>query len=123
MKAMLLILAGGIFLWFYYMMSVKNGQTKTTLSSIEITDSVIDFKTQVQPILQKNCSPCHFPGGKLYEKLPFDKGETILNHQAGVLKRIKNEEEAKRISDYVARNKTWTKNRHGKTKNREQVLY
>lgn len=52
----------------------------------------IDFPTQVQPILVKNCSPCHFTGGKMYEKMPFDKDTTILNHQAGILKRIKGED-------------------------------
>ena len=65
----------------------------------------INFKTQVQPVLEKNCSPCHFPGGKLYEKLPFDKGETISNHTAGILKRIKKEEEVKLIRQYTAQNK------------------
>jgi len=57
-----------------------------------IAKDTIDFNTQVQPILVKNCSPCHFTGGKMYDKLPFDKDTTIINHQATVLKRIKGEE-------------------------------
>ena len=57
-----------------------------------ILKDTIDFTTQVQPILVKNCSPCHFTGGKMYEKMPFDKDTTIINHQAGILKRIKGEE-------------------------------
>ena len=57
-----------------------------------ILKDTIDFVSQVQPILIKNCSPCHFTGGKMYEKLPFDKDTTIINHQATVLKRIKGEE-------------------------------
>ena len=57
-----------------------------------ILDDTIDFTSQVQPILVKNCSPCHFTGGKMYDKLPFDKDTTIINHQATVLKRIKGEE-------------------------------
>ena len=61
----------------------------------------IDFKTSIQPILQKNCSPCHFPGGKLYERLPFDKGETILNHEAVVLKRLKNEEDINLVKQFA----------------------
>ncbi len=53
----------------------------------------INFKTQLQPIFQKNCSPCHFTGGKMYKKMPFDKGETIISHEAGISKRFKNENE------------------------------
>ncbi len=57
-----------------------------------ILNDTIDFASQVQPILVKNCSPCHFTGGKMYDKLPFDKDTTIINHQATVLKRIKGDE-------------------------------
>ena len=55
-------------------------------------NDTIDFASQVQPILVKNCSPCHFTGGKMYEKMPFDKDTTIINHEKGILKRIKGEE-------------------------------
>jgi hypothetical protein len=65
----------------------------------------INFKTQVQPILEKNCSPCHFPGGKMYEKLPFDKGETIVNHQTVIFKRLKKEEDISLIKQYIQQNK------------------
>jgi hypothetical protein len=59
------------------------------------------FRTRIQPILQKNCTPCHFPGGKMYARMPFDKGETILNHEAGILKRIKKEEEQSLIKQFI----------------------
>ena len=35
------------------------------------------FETQVKPLLVARCSPCHFEGGKVFEKLPFDRAETI----------------------------------------------
>lgn len=69
------------------------------------TRDTAGFKLQVQPVLQNNCSPCHFPGGKLYEKLPFDKGSTIISHKAGVLKRFKKEEDLKLLRQYTAQNK------------------
>ncbi|HLG38496.1 MAG TPA: hypothetical protein VI461_02470 [Chitinophagaceae bacterium] len=59
------------------------------------------FKTTIQPILQKNCTPCHFTGGKMYEKMPFDKGETIMSHEAGIVKRIKNEDELTLIKQFI----------------------
>lgn len=59
---------------------------------VVIVKDTIDFTSQIQPILIKSCSPCHFTGGKMYDKLPFDKDTTIINHQSTVLKRIKGEE-------------------------------
>jgi hypothetical protein len=60
---------------------------------IDLKDT-IGFTKQIQPIMIKNCSPCHFPGGKMYEKLPFDKDTTIINHNAAILRRIKGEDNA-----------------------------
>jgi hypothetical protein len=47
------------------------------------------FGTSVRPVLQAHCAPCHEPGGKMYDRLPFDRGETIASHREGVLKRLK----------------------------------
>ena len=41
----------------------------------------VDFETQIRPILRAHCQPCHFGGGKMYEKLPFDRPQTI--HKLG----------------------------------------
>lgn len=57
------------------------------------TETNIDFEKQILPVMVKNCSPCHFTGGKMYERLPFDKDTTIINHGERILKRIKNDEE------------------------------
>jgi hypothetical protein len=66
----------------------------------------IDFEREIKPILVKNCSPCHFPGGKMYGRLPFDKDTTIVNHSTSILKRIKNEEENALIKEFVSQNKS-----------------
>jgi len=66
----------------------------------------IDFVKQVQPVLEKNCSPCHFTGGKMYEKLPFDKDTTFLNHNEAILKRIKEENENAVLKAFVLQNRT-----------------
>lgn len=31
------------------------------------------YKTKIRPLLEKRCMPCHFPGGKVYTSLPFDR--------------------------------------------------
>ena len=50
------------------------------------------FATTVRPILREHCAPCHEPGGKMYDRLPFDKPQTIVTHPEGVLKRLKGED-------------------------------
>jgi hypothetical protein len=52
------------------------------------------FTTTVRPILREHCTPCHEPGGKMYEKLPFDNPQTIATHPEGVLKRLKGDDRA-----------------------------
>jgi hypothetical protein len=70
-----------------------------------VTNDTVYFVTQIQPILQKNCSPCHFTGGKMYERMPFDKAETIISHEAGVVKRFKNEDELRIIKRFFTQSK------------------
>jgi hypothetical protein len=52
------------------------------------------FASSVRPILEAHCTPCHFPGGKMYERLPFDKPETLASHREGALRRLKGDDRA-----------------------------
>lgn len=36
----------------------------------------VTFAGTIGPILRENCSPCHFEGGKVYDRYPFDKSQT-----------------------------------------------
>ena len=91
-KMKLLVLFGFIFL-FGWLGNITKKITGIQVSqkTIPVKDT-IHFASQIQPILVKNCSPCHFTGGKMYKRMPFDKDTTIINHQAGILRRIKGEE-------------------------------
>jgi hypothetical protein len=65
--------------------------------------ATIDFARDVQPILEKRCQPCHFPGGKMYDKLPFDRAETIDKLGTKLFTRIKKDEEQAVIRGFLAR--------------------
>src|SRR3977135_222682 len=52
-----------------------------------------DFEKEIKPILQSRCMPCHFQGGKVYDKMPFDKPETINRLGTKLFTRIKDEKE------------------------------
>ena len=99
----LLVLFGAILLFTWLGSSTKKPSGKSTQNTITFEDT-IHFVSQIQPILVKNCSPCHFTGGKMYERMPFDKDTTIINHEAGILKRIKGEENLL-IKTFIHQNK------------------
>ena len=62
----------------------------------------VDFATQIKPILQARCQPCHFSGGKVYDRMPFDRPETIKTLGTKLFTRIKDEKEQQLIRDFLA---------------------
>jgi len=64
----------------------------------------VDFARQVQPILSARCQPCHFPGGKVYGPMPFDRAETVLRLREKLFTRIKDEEPRRSIREFLAQN-------------------
>ena len=78
--------------------SVNAQETKAVSS----TNNKIDFATQVEPILKSKCQPCHFSGGKVYDKLPFDRPETIKTLGTKLFTRIHDENERKVIREFLA---------------------
>ena len=61
-----------------------------------------DFESEIKPIFQARCQPCHFQGGQVYDKMPFDKPETITRLGAKLFTRIKNEKEQRLIREFLA---------------------
>jgi hypothetical protein len=60
------------------------------------------FASDIRPILQSSCQPCHFQGGKMYEELPFDKPETITKLGTKLFTRIKNNEQQRVIREFLS---------------------
>jgi cytochrome c553 len=52
------------------------------------------FRSTVRPVLLAHCAPCHEPGGKMYDRLPFENPQVVADHRAGVLRRLKGEDRA-----------------------------
>src|SRR5258706_9812277 len=52
------------------------------------------FAGSVRPILKTHCAPCHEPGGRLYDRLPFDNSRVVSSHSPGILRRLKGEDRA-----------------------------
>jgi cytochrome c5 len=60
-----------------------------------------DFESEIKPIFQARCQPCHFQGGKVYDRMPFDKAETITQLGTKLFTRIKDEKERQKIREFL----------------------
>jgi hypothetical protein len=61
----------------------------------------VDFDSQIKPILQSKCMPCHFSGGVMYVRLPFDRPETIKKLGTKLFTRIQDENHRRLIRDFL----------------------
>jgi hypothetical protein len=73
-----------------------------TLTSIRTMAERPTFASDIRPILESSCQPCHFQGGQMYEKLPFDKPETITKLGTKLFTRIKSEDEQRVIREFLS---------------------
>ena len=60
-----------------------------------------DFHKEIEPIFRSQCQPCHFQGGKVYDKMPFDRPETINRLGTKLFTRIKDEKQKALISEFL----------------------
>ena len=75
--------------------------TSATTSTASAPKARVDFDTQVKPIFEAKCMPCHFTGGQMYDRLPFDKPATIKKLGVRVFTRIKEENDRRLIEDFL----------------------
>ena len=69
--------------------AVPTAVPSPTLAPTEVPDL---FLTTVRPLLKTHCAPCHEPGGKMYDRMPFDNPRVLASHSAGALRRLKGED-------------------------------
>ena len=62
----------------------------------------VSFETQIRPILEKRCQPCHFTGGKMYARMPFDRPQTIRTLGEKMFTRIKDPKEQAVLRAFLA---------------------
>jgi|ERR1700752_5238035 len=72
-----------------------------TVSTASPAKARVDFDSQLKPIFQSKCMPCHFSGGQMYERLPFDKPATIRKLGTRLFTRIKEENDRRLIEDFL----------------------
>lgn len=77
-------------------------ETSRPAGSEKFASSRVDFDTEIKPIFEARCQPCHFRGGKVYDKMPFDRPETIKTLGTKLFTRIRDENERSLIRAFLA---------------------
>jgi hypothetical protein len=65
---------------------------EATAVPVAVVPTPDTFSSTIRPILSAHCAPCHEPGGKMYDRLPFDRAEVVASNPEGVLKRLKGQD-------------------------------
>ena len=75
-----------------------------SLRPVAASSPKLDFAKQIQPILAARCQPCHFPGGSMHQKLPFDQPATIQKLGTRLFSRIRDRQEQALILTFLSEN-------------------
>ena len=86
------------------LLSLYGRASEWTLSKVAGARTKLDFATQIRPIFEARCQPCHFNGGKVYSQMPFDRPETIKTLGTKLFTRIKDENERRLIRQFLEQN-------------------
>ena len=104
MRIVLVLIATGLLLIESGGIAKPAGTGNIVLSAPVATSSTakarVDFDSQLKPIFKSKCMPCHF-GGQMYDRLPFDKPDTIRKLGHRLFTRIKEENDRRLIEDFL----------------------
>ena len=105
MRILLVIVATGLLLVESGGKSKPAATSHTVPTAVPSTSSApkarVDFETQVKPIFKSKCMPCHFEGGQMYDRLPFDRPETIKKLGHRLFTRIKEKDDQQLIEAFL----------------------
>jgi hypothetical protein len=105
MRAVFMVLSLGMIVFAVVLASHSDTRKATArVNSLVTSSEGPNFEKQIKPIFQARCQPCHFQGGQVYDKLPFDKPATITRLGTKLFTRIKDEKEQKLIREFLAEN-------------------
>jgi hypothetical protein len=105
MRPALILLSFGLIALAIFLALHSDARRATTSQPVSVTPvAKHDFDKEIKPILQTRCQPCHFEGGKVYDRMPFDKPATISRLGTKLFTRIKDEKERQLIREFLAEN-------------------
>ena len=64
--------------------------------------AAVSFERDIEPVLARRCLPCHFPGGKMYARPPFDDPATVRQLGEKLFTRIRDPKEQALFRTFLA---------------------
>ena len=93
----ILLLAGfGLFFQSPPIPSAQQDQTIADSAQTKYT-----FQEHIAPLLKTNCSPCHYEGGTVVDKYPFEDYKTVKRLGEKLNTRLKEKEQQALIVDWL----------------------
>lgn len=80
----------------------NQNQAEVKQPSVETQPPALKGFQPVKVMLSNNCAPCHDPGGKMYERLPFDNPEVVRAHSTPILGRLNKAEDKRILEDWLS---------------------
>ena len=90
-----LLFLGVVYVSFTTALITQDGKTD------QQKDTVYTYRKNILPLLQTNCNPCHFTGGKVYKKLPFDDYKTVATLGKKLNTRLKQKEQQAIVNGWI----------------------
>jgi hypothetical protein len=72
------------------------------LAATSSVSKKVVFAEDIEPILRSKCQSCHFQGGRMYAKLPFDRAETIKTLGTKLFTRLQDENDRRLIREFLS---------------------
>ena len=97
-----LSVAGTIFLTSYFLTPFSTAGIEAAQNEKKQGGEQYTFNRDIAPLLKTNCMPCHFAGGKVYVKLPFDDYATVKSKAKRLNTRLQEDEQKKIVDGWIA---------------------
>ena len=65
------------------------------------TQTAVTFQQSIAPLLKANCSPCHYEGGQVVGKYPFEDYKTVKKLGEKLNTRLKEKEQQSLIAEWL----------------------
>ena len=91
-----------LFLTISFLPSFVSNGGEGSLGDGKLQGEAYTFKRDIAPLLKNNCTPCHFAGGKVFAKLPFDDYATVRSKAKRLNTRLKEDGQKKIVDGWIA---------------------
>jgi hypothetical protein len=88
------------------MLTISGSDRSTSPTGAEnpaasVQQNSVTFTDRIAPLLREKCSPCHYEGGKVFDRYPFDQYDTVRKLGKRLNTRLKGQD-AELVTRWIA---------------------